>query len=148
MVWCGALLLFYLPLVFAVVELSSRYPQEGGLYVWTREAFGPFIGFMAGWSYFTSNLPYFPSVFYFDAGNALYIAGDHWLFLRHSATFFLLFALAAGLSSVLVQTWKYRSEDETSQGVTPSAVVPSLDEAVEWVLQRRDPALRPPASPQ
>ena len=94
-VWCGALLLFYLPLVFAVVELSSRYPQEGGLYVWTREAFGPFIGFMAGWSYFTSNLPYFPSVFYFDAGNALYIAGDHWLFLRHSATFFLLFALAA-----------------------------------------------------
>ena len=61
----------------AIVELSSRYPQEGGLYVWTREAFGPYIGFMAGWSYFTSNLPYFPSVLYFDAGNALYIGGTH-----------------------------------------------------------------------
>jgi amino acid transporter len=83
-VWLGALLGFYFPLVTAVVELSSRYPQEGGLYVWTRQAFGPFAGFMAGWSYFTSNLPYFPSVFYFDAGNALYIGGNRLLHLHNS----------------------------------------------------------------
>ena len=38
-IWVGALLGFYLPFVLAIVELSSRYPQEGGLYVWTREAF-------------------------------------------------------------------------------------------------------------
>ena len=52
-IWVGALLCFYLPFVLAIVELSSRYPQEGGLYIWTREAFGPYVGFMAGWSYFT-----------------------------------------------------------------------------------------------
>ncbi len=94
-VWVGALTCFYLPLVLAIVELSSRYPQEGGLYIWTRQAFGPYIGFMAGWSYFTSNLPYFPSVFYFDAGNALYIGGTRWLYLRNSPVFFMTFALLA-----------------------------------------------------
>ena len=36
---------FFLPLAGCVLELSSRYPQEGGLYVWTREAFGEFAGF-------------------------------------------------------------------------------------------------------
>ena len=94
-VWVGALLGFYLPLALAVVELSSRYPQEGGLYIWTRQAFGPFAGFMAGWSYFTSNLPYFPSVFYFDAGNALYIGGDRWQYLHDSPLFFVGFSLIA-----------------------------------------------------
>lgn len=94
-VWVGALLCFYLPFVLAIVELSSRYPQEGGLYIWTREAFGPYVGFMAGWSYFTSNLPYFPSVLYFDAGNALYIGGESLQFLRGNPVFFMSFALSA-----------------------------------------------------
>lgn len=94
-IWVGALLCFYLPFVLAIVELSSRYPQEGGLYIWTREAFGPYVGFMAGWSYFTSNLPYFPSVLYFDAGNAIYIGGTSWLHLRSNPVFFMSFALGA-----------------------------------------------------
>lgn len=94
-VWFGALFCFYLPLVLAIVELSSRYPQEGGLYIWTRQAFGPYVGFMAGWSYFTSNLPYYPSVFYFDAGNALYIGGTRWLWLHDSPLYFMTFALLA-----------------------------------------------------
>ncbi len=53
--FCG----FFLPLAGCVLELSSRYPQEGGLYIWTREAYGEFAGFMAAWTYWMSNLPYF-----------------------------------------------------------------------------------------
>jgi amino acid transporter len=97
-VWIGAFFGFYLPLVLAVVELSSRYPQEGGLYIWTRRAFGPTAGFMVGWSYFTSNLPYFPSVFYFDAANALYIGGDRFLHLHDSTLYFVSFSLIALLA--------------------------------------------------
>ena len=41
-VWLIALLAFFLPLGFTVVELSSRHPEEGGLYVWVRYAFGDF----------------------------------------------------------------------------------------------------------
>ena len=47
-VWGGAWLCFYVPLALSVLELSARYPQEGGLYVWSKKAFGDFSGFMSG----------------------------------------------------------------------------------------------------
>src|ERR1700690_561143 len=87
--WCA----FYLPLALSVMELSSRYPQEGGMYVWTKRAFGEFPGFMTGWTYWASNLPYYPAVLYFAAGNALYIGPASWQSLSSNKTYFLLFAL-------------------------------------------------------
>ena len=39
-------------------------------------AFGGFSGFMAGWLYWASNLPYLPSLLYFGAANALFVGGD------------------------------------------------------------------------
>jgi amino acid transporter len=87
--WCA----FYLPLALSVMELSSRYPQEGGMYVWTKRAFGEFPGFMTGWTYWASNLPYYPAVLYFAASNALYIGPASWQSLANNKTYFLLFAL-------------------------------------------------------
>src|ERR1700681_1688205 len=69
-IWVGAFLAFYVPLALSVIELSSRYPNEGGLYVWSKRAFGDFSGFIAGWTYWTCNLPYFPGLFYFTAAAA------------------------------------------------------------------------------
>jgi amino acid transporter len=45
-IWIGAWLCFYIPLVLSVVELSSRYPDEGGLYVWAKRGYGDFAGFI------------------------------------------------------------------------------------------------------
>jgi amino acid transporter len=92
-IWLIALCAFYLPLALSVMELSSRYPQEGGLYIWAKRAFGEFPGFMTGWSYWASNLPYYPAVLYFAASNALYIGPKSWLALANNKTYFLLFAL-------------------------------------------------------
>jgi glutamate:GABA antiporter len=57
-------LFFYVPLALSVIEPSSRYPAEGGPYVWTKKAFGEGPGFIAAWTYWNSNLPYFPAVLY------------------------------------------------------------------------------------
>lgn len=92
-IWLIALCAFYFPLALSVMELSSRYPQEGGLYVWTKRAFGEFPGFMTGWTYWASNLPYYPAVLYFAASNALYIGPKSWLALSNNKTYFLVFAL-------------------------------------------------------
>ncbi len=89
MAWCA----FYLPLALAVIELTSRYPNEGGLYVWSKKAFGDFGGFMSGWMYWTSNIPYFPSILYFAASNALFIGPASWNHLQNSKLYFILFAL-------------------------------------------------------
>jgi amino acid transporter len=94
-IWIGAGLLFYLPLTFTVLELSSRYPNEGGCYVWSKRAFGDFAGFMTGWTYWTCNLPYFPGLFYFTAASALFIGGASWQGLADSATYYIVFSLAA-----------------------------------------------------
>lgn len=100
-VWLLAFLVMAVPLSFSVVEMASRYPQEGGMYVWSKRAFGDFAAFMTGWTYWMSNLPYFPGVLYFAAGNALYIAGDRLLGLSGSPAYFIAAALA-GLALGLV----------------------------------------------
>ena len=92
-VWIAGAAGLFVPLVFATLELSSRFPEEGGLYVWARQAFGPFSGFMAGWLYWCSNLPYFPSLLYFAAGNLLYVGGDSWQALSTNSGYFIAVAL-------------------------------------------------------
>lgn len=92
-IWIFACLCFFVPLAACVLELSSRYPQEGGLYVWTQRAFGDFSGFIAAWTYWMSNLPYFPAVLYFGAGSALFALGKRGEHLTNNATYYMLFAL-------------------------------------------------------
>jgi amino acid transporter len=70
-VWVGAALLFFVPLIVCVIELGRRYPEEGGLYAWVKRAFGDFPAFLTGWTYWASNLPFFPGLLYFAAGNVL-----------------------------------------------------------------------------
>jgi glutamate:GABA antiporter len=85
---------FYIPLLFCVLELWSRYPQEGGLYQWSRRAFGDFAGFMTGWFYWACLLPFFPALLYYIAGNALFIGGQRWQPLSNSPAYFIITSLA------------------------------------------------------
>ena len=48
---CGLLTLFG---AFICAELTSAYPQPGGVYVFLREAFSPLAGFLWGWAMFWS----------------------------------------------------------------------------------------------
>ena len=93
LVWIGAWFCFYIPLALSVLELSSRYPNEGGLYVWSKRAFGDFSGFLSAWTYWTSNLPYFPAVLYFAASNILFMRQAAWEHLSGNATFYIVFSL-------------------------------------------------------
>ncbi|MCS7023595.1 MAG: APC family permease [Bryobacteraceae bacterium] len=60
--WLVAALLFFVPSALAVASLSRRFPQQGGLYVWTQQAFGPWHGFLCGYCYWLSNVFYFPNL--------------------------------------------------------------------------------------
>lgn len=92
-IWIGSWVLFYTPLALSVIELSSRYPNQGGLYVWSKRAFGDFSGFMSAWTYWTSNLPYFPAVLYFAASNVLYMRPAQWVHLSNNSSFYIWFSL-------------------------------------------------------
>ena len=38
--WVIAAVFFFVPGALVINELSSRFPEEGGLYAWSKEAFG------------------------------------------------------------------------------------------------------------
>jgi glutamate:GABA antiporter len=91
-VWVAALFCFFIPLAASVMELSSRHPEEGGIYIWTREAFGDFSGFICAWTYWMSNLPFFAAVLYFGAASALYALGPRAQSLSGSPLYYIVFA--------------------------------------------------------
>ncbi len=93
-IWGAALVCFFIPLAGCVMELSSRYPQEGGVYVWSREAFGDFSGFIAAWTYWMSNLSYFPSVLYFGAASVLFAFGARGRALTASPLYYIGFSVS------------------------------------------------------
>jgi glutamate:GABA antiporter len=99
-IWAVAALGLFVPLVFTVLELSSRYPDEGGIYVWSKRAFGPFAGFITGWTYWSANLPYFPGLLYFAAANALFVGGPSAQALSSNSTYFLVVSVA-GLTAAV-----------------------------------------------
>jgi glutamate:GABA antiporter len=100
-IWLTALCGFFLPLAACVLDLSSRYPAEGGLYIWTHEAFGPFPAFMSAWTYWMSNLPYFPAILFFAASSLLFLGGSMKR-LADSPLYFLAFTVVIlGLITLL-----------------------------------------------
>ena len=92
-IWALACAGMFIPSAFAVLELSSRYPEEGGLYLWTKMSFGEFPSFVTGWLYWASNLVYLPGLLYFAAGNILYMGGASWLAHSADPVYFIAFSL-------------------------------------------------------
>src|SRR5258708_3137419 len=45
--WILIAIFFFVPSALVINELSSRFPEEGGLYVWSKQAFPIFHGCMA-----------------------------------------------------------------------------------------------------
>ena len=74
--WLMGFVLFFLPQMVAVLELSHRYPQEGGIYQWTKTAFGDFHGFISGWCYWTNNIFYVPTLLFYIVGFAAFLGGE------------------------------------------------------------------------
>ncbi len=93
--WVVALLIFFLPLSLTASELSSRLPGEGGLYLWSKAAFGEMHGFVCGWSFWAANVVFFPSLLLFLAGVSVYIAGDRFLPLAGSNLYNAVYCLVA-----------------------------------------------------
>ena len=73
--WIISLILFFWPQGIAVIELAHRYPGEGGVYLWAKEVFGDFHGFLSGWCYWTNNMLYVPTVMLYFVGVSVYILG-------------------------------------------------------------------------
>src|SRR5213079_3540416 len=89
-----AAVFFFVPSALVINELSSRFPHEGGLYVWSKEAFGDFHGFVAGWCYWIYTVFYFPGLLLASASMSAYVIGENGAALSQNRTFLLSVSVA------------------------------------------------------
>ena len=92
--WIVSLVLFFWPQGIAVIELSHRYPGEGGVYLWAKEVFGDFHGFLSGWCYWTNNMLYVPTVMLYFVGVSVFALGPSHAMLADNKIFALITSLA------------------------------------------------------
>ena len=93
--WVLAALLFFIPQGIAVIALASRFPEEGGVYAWTRRRFGEWNGFLCGWCYWVNNVLYYPNLLISTAVIATYAIGKGGSSLGESWTYVLSVSLVA-----------------------------------------------------
>jgi glutamate:GABA antiporter len=93
--WGLAALLFFIPQGIAVISLASRFPEEGGVYAWTRRTFGEWNGFLCGWCYWVNNVLYYPNLLISTAVIATYAIGKGGTSLGESWAYVLSVSLVA-----------------------------------------------------
>jgi amino acid transporter len=98
--WIISLTLFFWPQGIAVIELAHRYPGEGGVYLWAKEVFGDWHGFLSGWCYWTNNMMYVPTVMLYFVGVSVFVLGPGHEGLADNKTFALVASVV--LLSLLV----------------------------------------------
>jgi len=100
--WVIAAVFFFVPGALVINELSSRFPEEGGLYVWAKEAFGDFHGFVAGWTYWVYTIFYFPGLLLASASMSAYVLGEKGAAFSEDRNFLLLVSLGLLLTAVVL----------------------------------------------
>jgi glutamate:GABA antiporter len=110
--WIISILLFFWPQAIAVIELSHRYPGEGGVYLWAKEEFGDFHGFLSGWCYWTNQMLYVPTVMLYFVGVSVYVLGpghqglsDNRVFAMTTSVALLALLTALNIAGLGVGKW-------------------------------------------
>jgi amino acid transporter len=110
--WIAAAVAFAAPLGIAVAALVSRYPSAGGLYIWAREDFGPWHGFLCFWIYWFSIALTLPSSAMFAMSVSTYALGPQYAHLADNQVFIVIaslvsiwIALATNLVGMRVGKW-------------------------------------------
>lgn len=68
-----AAIVFLIPVALLSADLSSRLPDHGGVYRWTRLAFGENVGFLAVWLQWVNTMIWCPTILSFIAGTFAYL---------------------------------------------------------------------------
>jgi len=69
----AAAFIFLIPSALVSAELATGWPKTGGVYVWTKEAFGERYGFLAIWLQWIQNVIWYPIALSFIAATIAYV---------------------------------------------------------------------------
>jgi glutamate:GABA antiporter len=110
--WILAAVFFFIPQGLAVSDLSARFPDEGGIYAWTKRTFGEGHGFMCGWCYWVNNILYYPNLLMSTAVVGTYVVGqgesglaDNWHYVLPATLVALWLAVLLNIMGMRTGRW-------------------------------------------
>jgi amino acid transporter len=110
--WVLAAVFFFIPQGLVVTELASRFPQEGGIYQWTKRALGEKHGYLCGWCYWVCNVLYYPNLLISAAVIATFVVGkgesglvNDWTYVLIATLFCLWLAVLLNIVGVGTGKW-------------------------------------------
>ncbi len=74
-----AALIFFIPVALVSAELATGWPEEGGIFVWVKEAFGHKMGFLSIWYLWMTNIPWYPTLLSFIATTIAFVIAPSWV---------------------------------------------------------------------
>ncbi len=89
LLWLLSALLFAVPLAIAVAALSAKHPGAGGLYLWARNDFGPWPGFLNFWVYWLGIAFLIPGAAIFALGIGVYALGPNYAYLADNRLYMM-----------------------------------------------------------
>lgn len=74
---------YFIPTGLVCAEMSSAWPETGGVYLWGKKAFGKGFGLFSIWFQWVENVIWYPTILSFIAGTLTYLitpslATDRW----------------------------------------------------------------------
>jgi APA family basic amino acid/polyamine antiporter len=121
----------------ALSELGAMLPQSGGQYVYAQRAFGPFAGFIVGWSDWASTCGTVAAVSFVLAGSAGFLVPP----LSGHATL-----VALGVTAVLTAVlWRGVRWSERAQQITSVVKAAALMALIVACAVYQGPRVTPPA---
>ena len=84
MFWLLGIAVFFIPLAMVVNFCVGHWPQEGGVYQWTKQAIGPWAGFLAAWNFGAYCVLLLASTGVITAAIFAYVAGQAGAWMANS----------------------------------------------------------------
>lgn len=107
--WILAVIFFLIPSAICIARLSAMYPEEGGLYIWTKSCFGEWHGFLCFWLYWLGLAFWFPSFLMSITSMAIYAFAPHLaenrLFVLPASLLLLWIAVGTNLIGLKIGKW-------------------------------------------
>ena len=142
--WLLAAVFFMAPLTVAVATLVARYPGAGGLYLWTRQDFGSWHGFLSFWIYWVGTAFLFPTaallytrVGFGMFGPAFSRFGENRFYLLAATVVMIWIALGTNLVGLKIGKWT------ENIGALATWAVGLLLAVVAWMVWTRRGAATP-----
>jgi amino acid transporter len=119
---------FYAPYGLITAELGSAWPQEGGMYVWIREAYGERVGGVCAWFYWVNLAYWAPAVFVIFAGT---VRTAFWPSMSRTWEELIVIGLlwlvvAVGILPLRLTTWVNNASAAAKMAVLIAAAVVGL----------------------